>query len=69
MFDWDAWALPPVFAWLQERGGVADHELRRTFNCGVGFVLIVSVNEAEDVLGALLKAGETAFVCGELRAA
>jgi len=69
VFDWDSWALPPVFAWLQERGGVTQDELRRTFNCGVGFVLIVSVNEAENVLGALLKAGETAFVCGELRAA
>jgi phosphoribosylformylglycinamidine cyclo-ligase len=69
VFDWDSWTLPPVFAWLQERGGVAQDELRRTFNCGVGFVLVVSVNEAENVLGALLKAGETAFVCGELKAA
>ncbi len=41
-FDWDAWPLPPVFDWLQGIGGVADHELRRTFNCGVGFVLIVA---------------------------
>src|SRR6201996_5115298 len=40
-FDWDAWPLPPVFAWLQEVGGVANHEMRRTFNCGVGFILIV----------------------------
>ena len=40
-FDWDAWALPPVFAWLQQTGGVAEHELRRTFNCGVGMVLVV----------------------------
>ncbi len=69
VFDWDSWTLPPVFAWLQERGGVSQDELRRTFNCGVGFVLAVSVNEAENVLGALLEAGETAFVCGELKAA
>ena len=65
-FDWNAWPLPPVFAWLQEIGGVEDHELRRTFNCGIGFVLIVAADQAEPVLAALLNAGEDAFVCGEL---
>ena len=65
-FDWNAWDLPPVFAWLQEVGGVAEHELRRTFNCGMGFMLIVGPNDAEPVLAALLNAGEDAFVCGEL---
>jgi phosphoribosylformylglycinamidine cyclo-ligase len=68
-FDWDAWPLPPVFAWLQQVGGVADHELRRTFNCGVGFVLIVAPENAEPVLASLLNAGETAFVCGQLQKA
>ncbi|WP_369060062.1 phosphoribosylformylglycinamidine cyclo-ligase [Caulobacter sp. 73W] len=67
--DWNAWPLPPVFAWLQEAGGVADHELRRTFNCGVGFMLICSPSDAEPVLAALLNAGEDAFICGELAAA
>jgi phosphoribosylaminoimidazole synthetase len=66
VFDWAAWPLPPVFAWLQEVGGVADHEMRRTFNCGVGFLLIVPPSAAEPVLAALLNAGETAFVCGQL---
>jgi len=65
-FDWNAWEMPPVFRWLQETGGVAEHEMRRTFNCGVGFILIVSPNDAEPVLAALLNAGEQAFVCGEL---
>ncbi len=65
-FDWDAWPLPPVFAWLQQVGGVADHELRRTFNCGVGFVLIVKPRHVAAVLAGLLEAGETAFVCGQL---
>jgi phosphoribosylaminoimidazole synthetase len=65
-FDWSAWTLPPVFDWLQRVGGVADHELRRTFNCGVGLVLVASPRNAEAVLSALLDAGETAFVCGQL---
>jgi phosphoribosylformylglycinamidine cyclo-ligase/phosphoribosylamine--glycine ligase/phosphoribosylglycinamide formyltransferase/phosphoribosylformylglycinamidine cyclo-ligase len=68
-FDWDAWPLPPVFAWLQEVGGVSDHELRRTFNCGLGFVLITAPTDAPAVLAALLNAGEEAYVVGELSAA
>ena len=65
-FDWGAWDLPPVFAWLTEAGGVAEAEMRRTFNCGVGLILIASPRDAEAVLTALLNAGEAAFVCGEL---
>jgi phosphoribosylformylglycinamidine cyclo-ligase len=68
-FDWSAWPQPPVFAWLQQTGGVSDHEMRRTFNCGVGLILIVAPNTAEPVLAALLNAGEDAFVCGELATA
>jgi phosphoribosylaminoimidazole synthetase len=67
-FDWDAWPLPPVFAWLAETGGVAQEEMRRTFNCGLGMVLIVGAEDAPIVLDALLAAGEDAFICGELAA-
>jgi len=68
-FDWNAWPLPPVFDWLQQEGGMDDHELRRTFNCGIGFLVIVARDQAPDVLMALLDAGEDAFVCGELERA
>jgi phosphoribosylformylglycinamidine cyclo-ligase len=47
--DASAWTLPPVFDWLQREGAVADAEMWRTFNCGIGFVLIV----AQDELAAL----------------
>ena len=67
-FDWDAIPLPQVFRWLAETGGVSDHEMRRTFNCGVGFILVVAPENAEPVLAALLNAGEVAFVCGQLAA-
>jgi phosphoribosylformylglycinamidine cyclo-ligase/phosphoribosylamine--glycine ligase/phosphoribosylglycinamide formyltransferase/phosphoribosylformylglycinamidine cyclo-ligase len=67
--DWNAWSLPPVFEWLQRTGGVEDAELRRTFNCGVGFIVIASPANAEPVLSGLLEAGIEAFVCGELAAA
>ena len=65
-FDWNAWPLPAVFSWMQQVGGISDHELRRTFNCGVGLILIVAPTDAPDVLESLLAAGEDAFVCGEL---
>lgn len=65
-FDWNAWPMPAVFKWLGEVGGISDHELRRTFNCGVGFMLIVAPENVEAVLEGLLEAGETAFVCGQL---
>ena len=64
--DWNAWPLPPVFEWLQKEGGVSDHELRRTFNCGVGFIVIAGQAQAQAVLESLLNAGEDAFVIGEL---
>ena len=67
--DWSAWTPPPVFDWLQREGGVANGELRRTFNCGVGFMLVVEPALAPAVMAALLNAGEETFVIGELAAA
>jgi phosphoribosylaminoimidazole (AIR) synthetase len=68
-FDWNAWAPPPVFGWLQETGGVSELEMRRTFNCGVGLMLIVDTHDLPDVLEGLVRDGEDAFVIGELAAA
>ncbi|MGI8839678.1 MAG: phosphoribosylformylglycinamidine cyclo-ligase [Caulobacteraceae bacterium] len=65
-FDWAAWPRPAVFDWLQQVGGVAEQEMRRAFNRGIGMVLIVSPRNVGAVLAGLLDAAETAFVCGEL---
>jgi phosphoribosylaminoimidazole synthetase len=65
-FDWNAWALPPVFEWLQQTGGVSEAEMRRTFNCGLGLVLVVDTHDLPDVLEGLVRADEDAFVVGEL---
>ncbi|MET0183812.1 MAG: phosphoribosylformylglycinamidine cyclo-ligase, partial [Caulobacterales bacterium] len=67
--DWNAWRVPPVFEWLQKAGGVSDHEMRRTFNCGAGFLLIAGAHDANALLRELKARGEEAFVCGELIAA
>jgi phosphoribosylaminoimidazole synthetase len=58
-FDWEAWMRPPVFAWLQSAGGVAEEEMRRAFNLGVGMALIVSRDLAEEVERLLIASGET----------
>ena len=65
-FDTTAWEIPAVFRWLGESGGVADAELRRTFNCGIGMILVVAEDLAPAVIAALTAAGEAAFDCGFL---
>jgi phosphoribosylaminoimidazole synthetase len=65
-FDWNAWAPPPVFEWLAQTGGVSEQEMRRTFNCGLGLVLVVDTHDLPDVLEGLVRDGEDAFVVGEL---
>ncbi|MGB8624300.1 MAG: AIR synthase-related protein, partial [Paracoccaceae bacterium] len=62
--DLGAWPLPPVFRWLAETGGMAEGELLKTFNAGVGMVLAVAPDRA-DALAALLEGeGETVFCIG-----
>lgn len=56
--DLDAWELPPVFAWLREAGGVADAEMLKTFNCGIGLVAVVAPAAADAVAAAFLDAGD-----------
>jgi len=60
------WQWPAIFYWLAENGGVKSTEMYRTFNCGVGFVIVVDSNEAELALEILQRFGENAWVCGEV---
>ena len=64
--DMQAWPRPEVFKWLQEMGGVAEPEMQRAFNCGIGMVLAVKPDDMTDVLAKLEAAGETAWVIGQL---
>lgn len=63
----DAWTMPPLFTWLQQHGGVADAEMHRVFNCGIGMTVIVSRDEADDAQAELASLGETVFRIGEIR--
>lgn len=61
-----SWELPAVFQWLQQQGNIEMNEMYRTFNCGVGMVLVVDAEDAEQALEILTSAGETAFRLGEI---
>jgi phosphoribosylformylglycinamidine cyclo-ligase len=63
----DSWTMPPLFSWLQEHGGVADAEMHRVFNCGIGMAVIVSAANADAAMAQLKAAGETVFRIGEIR--
>ena len=66
VIDTSSWQRPPVFDWLQRQGRVEDAEMYRTFNCGIGMVLVVPQAEVEDVLGRLAGLGEQAWLIGEI---
>ncbi|CAL8290926.1 unnamed protein product [Lota lota] len=65
--DLDAshWTIPPVFSWLQKAGDISDEEMARTFNCGLGAVLVVAPADAQGVL-LQLQAQEQAWIVGSL---
>jgi phosphoribosylformylglycinamidine cyclo-ligase len=62
----DAWTMPPIFARLQREGGVANHEMHRVFNCGIGMAVVVSAEDAPGALEFLEIAGETAWDIGSI---
>lgn len=64
--DSQAWPLPPVFAWLQREGGIQQTDLWRTFNCGIGYVLVVDVKQTDTVLATLQTQGITHWHVGEV---
>ncbi|WP_186119145.1 phosphoribosylformylglycinamidine cyclo-ligase [Burkholderia gladioli] len=66
--DQSAWTLPPLFQWLQEHGGVADAEMHRVFNCGIGMAVIVSAADADAAVAELSAAGEQVWKIGRVRA-
>jgi phosphoribosylformylglycinamidine cyclo-ligase len=66
--DAKTWTLPPVFKWLAQEGGVEAHEMARTFNCGIGMVVVCSPDKAEEAKRILAAAGETVFTIGTIRA-
>lgn len=68
VIDTASWTLPPVFEWLKQAGGVADTEMYRTFNCGIGMVICVPASDRELALDTLSALGEKAWTLGVIEA-
>jgi len=66
--DLDAWELPGVFKWLAGVGGIAETEMLKTFNCGIGMILSVSADHADDLIAILQDEGETVSRLGTVTA-
>ena len=65
--DGKAWHTPALFDWLREMGNIAPQEMYRTFNCGIGMVVVVGKNDEAAALEQLNAAGERATVIGTIR--
>lgn len=66
--DLGAVDVPPVFGWLAQQGGVASSEMVRTFNCGIGIIVIADANSADAILAHMAAEGETASIIGHMEA-
>lgn len=69
VIDINSWQMPAVFNWLQEQGNVDSREMYRTFNCGVGMIIAVPADKADEALKMLAESGEDAWVIGQIEAA
>ena len=61
-----AWQIPPVFEWIQQQGNIAEMEMFRTFNCGIGMIICVHADDLDGALVSLSESGEQAVIIGEV---
>ena len=66
--DAKSWEMPPVYHWLIKTGRIESMELARTFNCGIGMIVIVKPDQAETITKKLQDSGERVFQIGHLKA-
>jgi phosphoribosylformylglycinamidine cyclo-ligase len=62
-----SWPEPPIFGVIGKYGNVPDEDMKRTFNMGIGFILVVSEGESDKAVGILRKKGFPAYIIGEIR--
>lgn len=65
--DLTSWGLPPVFGWMRDQAGIVEGEMLKTFNCGIGMVLVVAPEHAEALASLLAEAGETVHRLGTVQ--
>jgi phosphoribosylformylglycinamidine cyclo-ligase len=62
----ESWEWPAIFSWLQEKGNITKHEMYRTFNCGVGMIIVVPADKVEQSIDILAAHGENAWHIGAI---
>ena len=65
--DESSWQWPALFTWMMELANIEKAEMYRTFNCGVGMIIVVDSKDAETAIAHLNASGEKAFVVGEIK--
>lgn len=65
--DASSWSLPPVFDWLRTTGNITPQEMAKTFNCGIGMVVIVPKEKAEEAIEIFTENGETVYKIGTIK--
>ncbi|MBK1650033.1 phosphoribosylformylglycinamidine cyclo-ligase [Rhabdochromatium marinum] len=68
VIDLNSWTRPPVFDWLQQQGSIAEADMRRTFNGGLGLAVVLPPERVDEALATLRAAGEQAWVIGDIQA-
>jgi phosphoribosylformylglycinamidine cyclo-ligase len=66
VIDGNSWQWPDIFTWLQEKGNITTHEMYRTFNCGVGMIIVVPAEHLAKSIELLSTQGENAWHLGEI---
>lgn len=61
-----SWEIPPIFTFLQKLGNISEEEMYRVFNCGIGFILIISEEILEDVQSIISALGEKSYIIGHI---
>ena len=67
IIDRSKWEVLPIFNWIQKEGNITDDEMFKTFNMGIGLILVVSPEDAKDTVDILNKSGERATIIGEIK--
>ncbi|MBT5330296.1 MAG: phosphoribosylformylglycinamidine cyclo-ligase [Porticoccaceae bacterium] len=62
----DSWTMPPIFQWIQEQANIDAGEMLKTFNCGVGIILVLPEDQADNAVDLLSSLGEDAWIIGEI---
>ena len=63
----NSWEASPIFDWLATSGGISNEEMRKTFNCGIGMIIVVNDQDTKETLNLLESCNETAWKIGTIK--